>query len=48
MGNIKKLPLKGFRDFLPEKMVIRREVIKRLRVVFEKYGFDELQTPAIL
>ncbi len=47
MGNTKKLPLKGFRDFLPEKMVIRREVIKRLRVVFEKYGFDELQTPAL-
>lgn len=39
--------LKGFRDFLPEKMVIRNEAIKRLRTVFEKYGFDELQTPAL-
>ncbi len=39
--------LKGFRDFLPEKMVIRNEAIRRLRAVFEKYGFDELQTPAL-
>jgi histidyl-tRNA synthetase len=39
--------LKGFRDFLPAKMAIRNEVIKRLRGVFEKYGFEELQTPAL-
>ncbi|TSC89397.1 MAG: histidyl-tRNA synthetase [Microgenomates group bacterium Gr01-1014_5] len=39
--------LKGFRDFLPGKMVIRNEAIRRLRAVFEKYGFDELQTPAL-
>ena len=39
--------IKGFRDFLPEKMAIRNEVIKRLKQVFEKYGFDELQTPSL-
>jgi histidyl-tRNA synthetase len=39
--------LKGFRDFLPAKMAIRNEVIKRLKNVFEKYGFDELQTPIL-
>lgn len=39
--------LKGFRDFLPSKMVIRNEAIKRLRQIFEKYGFDELQTPSL-
>lgn len=39
--------LKGFRDFLPEKMAIRTEVVKRLRTVFEKYGFAELQTPSL-
>jgi histidyl-tRNA synthetase len=39
--------LKGFRDFLPQKMVIRNEVIKRLRSVFERYGFEELQTPTL-
>ncbi|MBU0998619.1 histidine--tRNA ligase [Patescibacteria group bacterium] len=39
--------LKGFRDFLPSKMMIRNEVIRRLKQVFEKYGFDELQTPSL-
>lgn len=39
--------LKGFRDFLPEKMAIRNEAIGRLRQVFERYGFAELQTPAV-
>jgi len=39
--------LKGFRDFLPEKMAIRQEVIRRLKNVFETYGFEELQTPAL-
>jgi histidyl-tRNA synthetase len=39
--------LKGFRDFLPESMVVRNEVISRLISVFKKYGYDELQTPAL-
>lgn len=50
MKNMKKRnlqTLKGFRDFLPETMAVRNEVIKRLRVVFEKYGYDELQTPTL-
>ncbi|MGB6839071.1 MAG: histidine--tRNA ligase [Microgenomates group bacterium] len=47
MNKTKLQTLKGFRDFLPEKMAIRNEVIRRLRVVFEKYGFSELQTPAL-
>jgi len=32
---------------LPSKMIIRNEVIKRLKKVFERYGFDELQTPSV-
>ncbi len=50
MKNMKKRnlqTLKGFRDFLPETMAVRNEVIKRLRVVFEKYGYDEVQTPTL-
>lgn len=39
--------LKGFRDFLPQKMSIRNEAILRLRSVFERYGFQELQTPTL-
>jgi histidyl-tRNA synthetase len=38
-------PLKGFRDFLPDTMIIRNEAIRRVKSVFEKYGFEELQTP---
>lgn len=43
----KLLTPKGFRDFLPEDMAVRNEIVRRLREIFEKYGFDELQTPAI-
>lgn len=39
--------LKGFRDFFPEEMTVRREVMRRLARVFEKYGFEELATPAL-
>lgn len=47
MDNTKLQTLKGFRDFLPQKMVVRNEAIKRLKSVFEKYGFEELQTPSL-
>lgn len=39
--------LKGFRDFLPEDMVIRQKVISTLKGVFESYGFQPLETPAL-
>lgn len=39
--------LSGFRDFLPEEMGVRNRVIEILKSVFEKYGFDEIQTPAL-
>lgn len=39
--------LKGFRDFLPEKMAIRSHIINTLKGVFESYGFSELQTPTL-
>lgn len=39
--------LKGFRDYLPEQMAVRNRVINILRGIFEKYGFAELQTPAL-
>lgn len=40
-------PLKGFRDFLPEQMVIRQRVIDTLKQVFESYGFEPLETPSL-
>lgn len=39
--------LKGFRDFLPSEKILRDEVIQRIKTVFEKYGFDPLETPAL-
>lgn len=32
---------------MPQKMAVRNEAIKRLREVFKKYGFEELQTPSL-
>ena len=40
-------PLKGFRDFMPEKTIVRNKVIKILKNTFEKYGYEELITPAL-
>jgi histidyl-tRNA synthetase len=39
--------LKGFRDFLPEKALSRNQVIQTIKSVFELYGFDPLETPAL-
>jgi histidyl-tRNA synthetase len=39
--------VKGFRDFPPEEEIARRELIERIRGVFEKFGFLPLQTPAL-
>lgn len=44
---IKPQTLKGFRDFLPEEAVKRQSVIDKLRAVFELYGFNPLETPAL-
>lgn len=39
--------LKGFRDFLPKEMRKRQYVINTLKKVFESYGFEPLETPAL-
>lgn len=39
--------LKGFRDFLPKEAQKRKFVIETLRKVFESYGFEPLETPAL-
>ncbi|HEX9653157.1 MAG TPA: histidine--tRNA ligase [bacterium] len=38
---------KGTRDFLPEEMIRRQSVIATVRTVFERYGYQPLETPAI-
>ncbi len=39
--------LKGFRDFLPKEARKRQYVISTLKKVFESYGFEPLETPAL-
>lgn len=39
--------LKGFRDFLPKDARKRQYVINTLKGVFELYGFEPLETPAL-
>lgn len=41
-----RLP-RGMRDILPEKMILRRHVIATIEEVFELFGFEPLQTPAL-
>ncbi len=40
-------PPRGIRDYGPEETVKRNYVFRRIREVFERYGFDELDTPAV-
>ena len=52
-GDQKKTPvrkpqvLKGFRDYLPQQMILRRRIIDIFRGIFERHGFEPLDTPAL-
>lgn len=39
--------IKGMRDHLPEDMLLRQYIINTLTGVFERHGFEPLQTPLI-
>ncbi len=45
--NIKLQTLKGFRDFLPEEKRKRDWVINKIKLVFERFGFDPIETPTL-
>ena len=47
MQMIKPSIPKGMRDFLPEKMLKRKFVIDTIKTLFEKYGYEPLETPTI-
>jgi histidyl-tRNA synthetase len=47
MTVIKPTLPKGTRDFLPEQMFRRQYVIDTAKEIFEKYGYEPLETPAI-
>ena len=39
--------LKGFRDFLPESMIPREQLMQTARNVYRSYGFVPIETPAL-
>ncbi|MBI2322736.1 MAG: histidine--tRNA ligase [Chloroflexi bacterium] len=47
MPRVKPQLLKGTRDLLPERMLLRHHVVGKLRAVFERFGFEPLETPAL-
>jgi histidyl-tRNA synthetase len=47
MTKIEPRTLKGFRDFLPGEAKKRQFVIDKLKMVFEQFCFEPLETPAL-
>jgi histidyl-tRNA synthetase len=39
--------LKGFRDYMPSQMLLRQRIIGTFREIFERHGFEPLDTPAL-
>lgn len=39
--------LKGFRDYLPEDMILRHKLTEIFRTVFEQHGFEPIDTPTL-
>lgn len=46
MPSAKTQPARGMRDFLPEDVRKREYVIGAIKEVYERYGFEPLETPA--
>jgi histidyl-tRNA synthetase len=47
MANAKTQPARGMRDFLPADVRRREYVIGVIKEVYERYGFEPLETPAV-
>lgn len=39
--------LKGFRDFGPEEMIVRNQLVSKLKNIFEEFGYVEIATPTL-
>jgi len=39
--------VKGTKDFLPEELILRQQVLEKIRNVFELFAFQPLETPAL-
>lgn len=44
---VKVRPPRGFRDFPPDLMLLRKKLFSKLEEVFQRYGFDPIDTPAL-
>ncbi len=38
---------RGFRDFPPPLMILRKRILSKIEGVFKRYGFDPFETPAL-
>src|SRR5947209_6576871 len=47
MANARTQPARGMRDFLPADVRRREYVISIIKEVYERYGFEPLETPAV-
>jgi histidyl-tRNA synthetase len=47
VGDIEPRLFKGTRDFLPDMMLRKQFMTDRLRAIFERYGFEPVETPAM-
>ncbi|MGQ9591008.1 MAG: histidine--tRNA ligase [Planctomycetota bacterium] len=47
MSSAEPRVLKGFRDYLPAKMVPRQKMLRAIERTFERFGFLPLMTPAL-
>lgn len=47
MSKIAPRTFKGARDFFPEQMLHREQILHMMREIFKKYGYAPMETPAI-
>lgn len=47
MERIEPRILKGFRDYLPKDQIVRQAMLEKIRQVFERFGFEPLETPVL-
>ena len=47
MSRVQPRVLKGFRDYLPSRMIPRQRMLASIQSTFERFGFAPLMTPAL-
>lgn len=47
MKTIEPRNLQGFRDYLPKDQIVRARMLEKIRLVFERFGFEPLETPVL-